>query len=179
VNGTGPHFLLGLGSNLGDRATTLAAAIAGLDELPRTKVVAISPAVDSDPVGFPDQPNFLNLCLAVCCELEPGDLLRHTLRLENALGRVRSAQRNGPRTVDIDLLFWTGGPVETPELTLPHPRWKDRGFVTIPLGYLLHAPTLASDPRWDWLRDDIPLAGAGAAGCRPWPGSTPWLPIAD
>lgn len=170
------QYFLGLGSNLGDRAGHLGQAIEGLAKLPGAKMTAISPAFDSDPVGFEEQPNFLNLCLLVSCELEPLFLLRATLEIEHHLGRVRSSNRNGPRTVDIDLLFWDGGAWESPELTLPHPRWKERGFVTVPLRHLLQSPALATDPRWDSLRADVAQAAPGESGLRAWQGSTPWRP---
>ena len=176
MKGAPQHYILGLGSNLGDRADILAQAIGHLSQVPGLKVLAISEAVDSDPVGYADQPNFLNLCLSVSCELEPPALLRATLEIERQLGRVRSSNRNGPRTVDIDLLFWEGGAWASPELTLPHPRWMERGFVVEPLRHLLQTPALAKDPRWDSLRADVAQAASGAGGLRAWQGSTPWRP---
>jgi len=176
VSVTRQRYLLGLGSNLGDRAGHLGEAIRRLGQIPKTTVTAISPAFDSDPVGFSAQPNFLNLCLQVVCELEPAELLKHTLAIESQLGRLRTSNRNGPRTLDIDLLFWEGGAIESAELTLPHPRWKERGFVTVPLRHLLQAPDLASDSTWDWLRHEVLRASAGEEGLRAWPGSTPWRP---
>lgn len=170
------QYFLGLGSNLGDRVTHLAKAIEALAGLPGAKISAISPAFDSDPVGFSDQPNFLNLCLSISCDLKPLALLRATLEIERQLGRVRSSNRNGPRTVDIDLLIWEGGGWATPELTLPHPRWAERGFVTVPLRHLLQSPALAKDGRWDSLRADVAQAVIGASGLRAWQGSTPWRP---
>lgn len=171
------RYLLGLGSNLGDRPSHLAEAIRLLAAMPHAEVTAISPAFDSDPVGYASQPNFLNLCLEVVCKFEPHELLARTLAIESTLGRVRSANRNGPRTLDIDLLFWEGGSLETPGLTLPHPRWKERGFVTVPLRLLLQAPALANVASWDWLRREVLLASAGENGLRAWHGSTPWHPI--
>lgn len=176
MSGARQRYLLGLGSNLGDRVGHLNEAIRLLGRLPRAEVTAISPAFDSDPVGFTDQPSFLNLCLEMVCELKPPELLQQTLAIEATLGRLRTNNRNGPRTLDIDLLFWEGGSVDTPELTLPHPRWKERGFVTVPLRHLLQAPALASATPWDWLRREVPLAPAGEDGLRAWHGSTPWRP---
>jgi 2-amino-4-hydroxy-6-hydroxymethyldihydropteridine diphosphokinase len=103
------HYILGLGSNLGERADLLAQAISRLGALPGVQILAISEAVDSDPVGYADQPNFLNLCLAVVCDKNPDELLAETLEIERQLGRERTANRNGPRTLDIDLLFYEGG----------------------------------------------------------------------
>jgi 2-amino-4-hydroxy-6-hydroxymethyldihydropteridine diphosphokinase len=151
-------------------------AIDRLARMPRATILGISAAFDSDPVGYTEQPNFLNLCLSISCELEPVAILKTTLEIERQLGRVRSSIRNGPRTVDIDLLFWDGGAWASPDLTLPHPRWKERGFVVLPLRHLLQTPVLAKDPRWDSLRADVAQADPGAGGLRAWQGSTPWHP---
>jgi 2-amino-4-hydroxy-6-hydroxymethyldihydropteridine diphosphokinase len=177
VNPLRHEFILGLGSNLGDRAEHLRAAIHALGELPSTQVQAVSPAYDSDPVGYADQGNFLNLCLSVSSELSPAELLTQTLRIESDLGRVRTAERNGPRTLDIDLLFWSGGSWATGELTLPHPRWSSRGFVVIPLRNLLQHPALASHPAWTSLKAEVAALPIGANGLRLWQGPTPWTPL--
>ena len=103
------HYILGLCSNLGERADLLAEAVSRLGELPSVRILAISEAVDSDPVGYADQPNFLNLCLAIVCDKNPDELQAATLEIERQLGRERTANRNGPRTLDIDLLFYEGG----------------------------------------------------------------------
>jgi 2-amino-4-hydroxy-6-hydroxymethyldihydropteridine diphosphokinase len=79
VKGSPQHTILGLGSNLGDRADIIAQAIELLGKLPETRILAISDAVDSDPVGYADQPNFLNLCLAITCNSNPDELLVQTL----------------------------------------------------------------------------------------------------
>jgi 2-amino-4-hydroxy-6-hydroxymethyldihydropteridine diphosphokinase len=110
------------------------------------------------------------------CVFKPSDLLKHTLTIETQLGRLRTSNRNGPRTLDIDLLFWEGGAIETAELTLPHPRWRERGFVTVPLRHLLQSPALASATAWDWLRRAAPPSPTGEEGLRLWHGSIPWRP---
>jgi len=121
VSGTRQRYLLGLGSNLGDRVGHLNEAIRLLGQLPRAEVTAISPAFDSDPVGFTDQPSFLNLCLEIVCELKPAELLQQTLAIEATLRRLRTSNRNGPRTLDIDLLFWEGGAGRHPGAYPPPP----------------------------------------------------------
>lgn len=171
------QFILGLGSNLGDRVAHLKAAIQALRILPKTQVLAISPAYDSDPVGYANQGNFINICLLITSELKPPELIAQTLEVEARLGRVRTAERNGPRTIDIDLLFWSGGRWISPELTLPHPRWSSRGFVVIPLRELLHHPTLASHPAWTSLKAEVAALPSGAEGLRLWQGPTPWMQI--
>lgn len=168
------HFILGLGSNLGNRADIISQAIRRLRELPETQVLAISEAVDSDPVGYADQPNFLNICLVITCVLNPDELLAQTLAIEQALGRERSANRNGPRTLDIDLLFYDGGAWVSPTVTLPHPRWSSRGFVVIPLSNLLQDPVLAKHPAWGSLAAEVRSLPVGGQGLRAWQGPTPW-----
>ncbi len=168
------HYILGLGSNLGERADLLAQAIRNIRMLPGVQVLAISQAVDSDPVGYAEQPNFLNICLAVVCDKNPDELLTETLEIERKLGRERTANRNGPRTLDIDLLFYEGGSWESPTVTLPHPRWSSRGFVILPLRNLLQDPTLAKHPAWDSLAAEVRALPVGDHGLRPWQGPTPW-----
>ena len=168
------QYILGLGSNLGERATLLAQAIQLIGALPGTQVLAISEAVDSDPVGYADQPNFLNLCLLVSCGFNPDEFLAQTLEIERQLGRERTANRNGPRTLDIDLLFYEGGDWSSPTVTLPHPRWSSRGFVIFPLSNLLQSPALAKVPQWASLATEVRSLSVGGQGLRAWQGPTPW-----
>ena len=174
MKGSPHHTILGLGSNLGDRADILAQAIVRLRQVPGLMVLAISEAVDSDPVGYADQPNFLNLCLAITCDLNPDELLAKTLDIERQLGRERTANRNGPRTIDIDLLFYEGGAWDSPTVTLPHPRWSSRSFVVIPLSNLLQDPGLAKHPAWASLAAEVRSLSVGGQGLRAWQGPTPW-----
>lgn len=168
------HYILGLGSNLGARADLLAHAIRSIGMIPGVQVLAVSQAVDSDPVGYADQPNFLNLCLAIVSDKNPDELLTETLEIERKLGRERTANRNGPRTLDIDLLFYEGGSWESPTVTLPHPRWSSRGFVILPLRNLLQDPALAKHPAWGSLAAEVRALPVGDHGLRPWQGPTPW-----
>jgi 2-amino-4-hydroxy-6-hydroxymethyldihydropteridine diphosphokinase len=178
VKGTPPqHFILGLGSNLGDRADIIGQAIEHLGQLPETQVLGVSEAVDSDPVGYIDQPNFLNICVSIISKLNPDELLTHTLEIERRLGRERTANRNGPRTLDIDLLFYEGGNWSSPRVTLPHPRWSSRGFVVIPLSNLLQTPALAKHPAWGSLAAEVRSLSVGGHGLRAWQGPTPWNKI--
>ena len=168
------QYLLGLGSNLGDRAYYIEQAVMALGALPETKILAISEAFDSDPVGYKEQDYFLNICIAVTCDFNPEELLATCLSIEAKLGRIRTI-KDGPRTIDIDVLFYEGGAVELPDLTLPHPRWSERGFVVFPLRHLLQAPALAKDARWDWLRAKVASLPVDGSGLRPWQGPTPWI----
>lgn len=165
--------IVALGGNLGDRAATIGQALRALADLPHTRLLAVSQAYDSDPVGYADQPAFLNLVAAIETLLSPRDLLNACLKIEHALGRIRT-ERNAPRTCDIDLLFYGETRLAEPELTLPHPRWAERGFVVFPLRDLLQMVPLAAEPSWDWLRAETTRAHVTRDGLRPWTGPTPW-----
>jgi 2-amino-4-hydroxy-6-hydroxymethyldihydropteridine diphosphokinase len=175
VKGQPRQYILGLGSNQGKRADILGQAIALLAKIPGVNVLMTSPAVDSDPVGFEQQPNFLNICLLISCYLNPDELMTQTAAIETSLGRVRSAERNGPRTIDIDLLFYEGGSWASSMVTLPHPRWSSRGFVVIPLGNLLQVAILANGSPWGWLKTEVEALTIGGEGLRAWQGPTPWI----
>jgi len=120
--------VLSLGSNLGDRAAHLNAAI----ELLRMHipVVAVSPIYETDPVGVQDVPAFLNVVALVRAD-DPWTLLDVAHRVEDARGRLRS-KRWGPRTLDVDVISADGLRSDSPTLTLPHPRAFERGFVLVP-----------------------------------------------
>jgi 2-amino-4-hydroxy-6-hydroxymethyldihydropteridine diphosphokinase len=104
-----------------------------LDGREDTTVVGISQLRETDPVGLLDQPRFLNGAVALDTELGPVELLAVLLEIERALGRVRDGVRNGPRSIDLDLLLFDAETIRRPELTLPHPRLHERRFVLEPL----------------------------------------------
>jgi 2-amino-4-hydroxy-6-hydroxymethyldihydropteridine diphosphokinase len=127
---------IGMGSNMASEAgtpeATLAAAAVRLKSLGR--VVGRSRLYSTEPVGFADQPKFLNAVVALETELEPRALLAALLRIEKEFGRDRSAGiANGPRTLDLDVLLFGTLKINEPGLEIPHPRLGDRGFVLIPL----------------------------------------------
>jgi 2-amino-4-hydroxy-6-hydroxymethyldihydropteridine diphosphokinase len=124
---------LGLGANLGDREATLRRALDLLGAEPGIEVIAVSTLRETDPVGFVDQPRFLNGAAAVETELEPRELLERLLAVERALGRERTGRRFGPRTVDLDLLLYGDRVVDEPGLTVPHARLAERRFALEPL----------------------------------------------
>jgi 2-amino-4-hydroxy-6-hydroxymethyldihydropteridine diphosphokinase len=128
---------LALGSNLGDRLANLRAAVAELEE--RGIAVTARSAVWETPPVPADQPPFLNAALAAETSLEPNALLRELKAIEHALGR-RPGPRWGPRPIDIDILFLGGERIETPELTVPHPRIAERAFVLAPLSDIVRGP---------------------------------------
>jgi 2-amino-4-hydroxy-6-hydroxymethyldihydropteridine diphosphokinase len=121
---------VGLGSNVGDRDAHLRAALDGLAALGR--VGPISPLYETEPVGFLDQGPFLNAVAGVQTSLSPEEFLAGLQRLERAAGRERT-QRDGPRTLDLDLLFWGESALALPGLDVPHPRLHLRRFVLQPL----------------------------------------------
>jgi 2-amino-4-hydroxy-6-hydroxymethyldihydropteridine diphosphokinase len=127
---------VGLGANLGDRAGTLARALELLGDRPEIEIVAVSTFRETDPVGYLDQPRFLNAAAAIDTSLRPQALLDVLLDVERELGRVREGPRYGPRTVDLDLLLVEGVTVDEPGLTLPHPRLHERAFALAPLAEL-------------------------------------------
>ena len=133
---------VGLGSNMGDRAHLLWGAIHMLAFNPEVEVVSVSSIRETDPVGFADQPRFLNAAVALDTELDPRALLELLLSIERELGRTRDGPRFGPRTIDLDLLLYGDEVVDEPGLTVPHPRLHERRFVLEPLAELDHELTV-------------------------------------
>jgi 2-amino-4-hydroxy-6-hydroxymethyldihydropteridine diphosphokinase len=126
--------LLGLGANVGDARSTLDEAIRLLCGKPDIQLKARSSAYRTAPWGVEDQPPFINVCIAVETSLMPHALLARVQAVENALGRDRSNERRwGPRPIDVDLLAFDDLKLQTPELTLPHPRLLERAFMLVPL----------------------------------------------
>jgi len=130
---------LGLGSNLGDREANIREALDRLARHPGIRLERVSSYYETAPIGFTEQPDFVNAVALIETELEPADLLHIVVGIENDMGRVRS-QRWGPRVIDIDLLLYNNTEADTPELTLPHPRMMERAFVMAPLAEI--APDL-------------------------------------
>jgi 2-amino-4-hydroxy-6-hydroxymethyldihydropteridine diphosphokinase len=127
---------IGLGANLGDREATIRRALELLDRDPDVSVVAVSTLRETEPVGYADQPRFLNGAAALETVLGPRDLLSRLLSVERALGRTRKGPRWGPRTIDLDLLLHGAEVVDEPGLRVPHPRLAERRFALEPLAEL-------------------------------------------
>lgn len=124
--------ILALGSNLGERAGTLAEAVADLVEHPLVRLCDVSPVVQTQAVGGPeDQPPFLNMVMDIETELRPEELLAHCHAVEAKHHRERII-RWGPRTLDVDIIVYADLQQDDPELTLPHPRAAERAFVVVP-----------------------------------------------
>ncbi|MCI0519444.1 MAG: 2-amino-4-hydroxy-6-hydroxymethyldihydropteridine diphosphokinase [Chloroflexi bacterium] len=130
-------MFLALGSNLGDRRENLRAAIRSMP--PAARVLAESPVYETAPWGFADQPNFLNQVILAETDLPPAELLARLKAIEAEMGRVATF-RNGPRLIDLDILFYGELIYDQDGLTIPHPRLGERSFVLYPLSDL--APDL-------------------------------------
>lgn len=121
---------LALGTNLGDRMSNLDEALARLP--PAVKILKQSPIYETKPWGITDQPLFLNMVVQVETGLSPSKLLMHLKHIETEMGRTPTV-RYGPRTIDMDILFYDDLILETRHLTIPHPRLHERAFVLVPL----------------------------------------------
>ena len=121
---------LALGSNLGDRARNLRRALSAL--APKIEVEAVSRCYETEPAYVLDQPRFYNIACRAQTQLGPREVLSFLKGLEVDLGRA-PGERYGPRLVDLDLLLYGDTVLETPELTVPHPRLHERAFVLVPL----------------------------------------------
>ena len=120
-----------LGSNLGDSEQIIEEAMVRLDRLDDMRLKVRSHLYKTAPVG-PPQPDYINACAIFCTVLSPEHVLQMLLTIEASFGRIRR-ERWGPRTLDLDLLFYGDQVIDTPKLTLPHPRMHDRAFVLVPL----------------------------------------------
>lgn len=126
------NVYLSLGTNIGERQENLKKAVQLLNENKSITIEAISSIYETAPVGYVDQPNFLNIALYIKTELNPQDTLAVCQSVENALGRVRDI-RWGPRIIDLDILLYNDENIETDHLLVPHPRMFERAFVLVPL----------------------------------------------
>ena len=124
------RYFLGLGSNLGDRQQTLQTAIEEIGEFATVK--SQSSIYETDPVGYKDQGKFLNMALEIASELTPLELIFRTSEIEHKLGRERTI-KNGPRTIDIDILLYNNRTFRHQYLQIPHPHLHKRAFVLEPL----------------------------------------------
>lgn len=123
---------IALGSNLGNRTENLNRAAFAVHALPGTRVTAVSCIYETEPVDCPKCDNFYNAVIRVETELSPKALLGACLGIEAGMGRVRT-KKNGPRVMDLDLLFFEDYEERSDELTVPHPRLYERAFVLVPL----------------------------------------------
>jgi 2-amino-4-hydroxy-6-hydroxymethyldihydropteridine diphosphokinase len=153
--------VLGLGANLGERLRALQRAVDLLDAEPGIVVRRSSRIWETAPIG-PEQPDFLNAVVEIETNLRPLEVLAACQRAEQALGRTREV-RWGPRTLDVDVLFYGDVAVDLPELVVPHPRLTERAFVILPLLDLCSDPVLPSGVRIL----EVPTGPDMAAGACP------------
>lgn len=139
MTGAARRAYLGIGSNLGERLGHLQLAVDQLATTDGVTVVGVSPVYETDPVGGPEQPDFLNAVVAVDTVLDAHELLRVAQAIETEAERVRTV-RWGPRTLDVDVLLVGDERIDDPDLVVPHPRLAERAFVLVPLADL--------DPAW-------------------------------
>lgn len=124
---------IAMGSNLGDREASLRSAVAALDALPGTAVLRVSRFHETEPVGPPGQGRYLNAAVVLSTALPPRRLLEALLEIERQHGRIRTGVRNGPRSLDLDLVLYGDAVLAGPGLEVPHPRFASRRFVLAPL----------------------------------------------
>ena len=157
---------VGLGANLNDPAAQVEYALAELDRLPGTRLLGRSSLYASSPVGYVDQPDFINAVAQVETTLAPRALLAALLDIEQRHGRERSF-RNAPRTLDLDLLLYGDARFHEEGLTLPHPRMHERAFVLLPLLEIAGDAVIPGrGPAADWL---APCSGQNVAVLPPPP----------
>ena len=124
---------IAIGSNLASPLEQVNAAVQALGEIPQSKIVAVSSFYGTPPLGPQDQPDYLNAAVILETELGPEELLDNTQRIELQQGRVRKAERWGPRTLDLDIMLFGHETINTERLTVPHYDMKNRGFMLWPL----------------------------------------------
>lgn len=128
---------IGLGANLGERERTIAEALRRIEADDRTSLLRSTVPIETDPVGYEDQPRFLNAAASLTTTRSPRELLDLLLEIERDLGRIRGqGPRYGPRTIDLDLLLYGDERIDGDALEVPHPRLHERRFVLEPLAEL-------------------------------------------
>lgn len=127
------NIYIGLGSNLNNPLKQIENAVDELSMLPNTKRKVVSSIYATAPVGFLDQPNFLNAVCHLETSLSPEKLLTKMLEIEQKHLRIRNEEKNGPRTLDLDILLYGNQHMKTKKIEIPHPRFTERAFVMVPL----------------------------------------------
>ncbi len=151
---------IGLGGNVGDAVRTLVSALAALDALPGTRLVAVSSAWRTAPVGGIEQADFVNAVAAIETALPAMALLEAMFAIERAHGRDRARERRwGPRTLDLDLLAHGAETIDVDGLQVPHPRMAERAFVLMPLAEIAPRLVLPGHGEIGRLIDALPPAG--------------------
>lgn len=123
---------IALGSNLGDREKNLRRALDLIDAQPQIRLITTSAFYETAPRFVEDQPHFINACAHLQTSLSPAQILHILLNIEREMGRIRTIDK-GPRTIDLDILFYADLIIKAPNLIIPHPDLHNRDFVLIPL----------------------------------------------
>ena len=126
------RYVLSLGTNIGNRKNNLFSAVKSLDLIPETKVLDCSSIYETEPVGYAQQDDFYNIALLLESKFEPNEMLGICMGLEAGFNRVREF-KNGPRILDVDVIFCEDKKINTKNLTVPHPRYFERRFVLEPM----------------------------------------------
>ena len=158
--------VIALGSNLQNPASQVRAALQAVGGHPAIRINKISSLYVTAPVGYDNQPDFINAVCAVETSLGAEELLAELNRIEAAFGRERSF-RNAPRTLDLDIIDFDGRSSNDPHLTLPHPRAHERGFVMLPLAEILPAFRLGDKGTAAELAAELGAALRDVAGLHP------------
>jgi 2-amino-4-hydroxy-6-hydroxymethyldihydropteridine diphosphokinase len=130
-----PQVYIGIGSNLGEREKHIQRALELVGSIRGVRTMACASLRETEPVGGPSQGKYLNTVWQIETDLSPRKLLEHLIEIERQLGRVRE-EKNGPRTLDLDILFYEREIIDRPGLVIPHPRAHERLFVLEPMAEL-------------------------------------------
>lgn len=125
-------YIIGIGTNIGDKKENIENAVSALSLVPKTEVLRRSSVYETEPVGYAEQDSFYNICVEIESGFEPKELLGICLGIEAGFGRIREF-KDGPRIIDLDIILAENKRIDTENLTVPHPRFKERRFVLIPL----------------------------------------------
>lgn len=155
--------VVGLGGNVGDVVAAFRRALQSLDATDGVRVISVSSLLRTAPVGGPEQDDFLNAAVLLAVELEPVELLSVLQALEVAAERVRT-ERWGPRTLDLDLLWWADQSLETTALTLPHPGLIERRFALQPLVEVAPSALAGDGRRYTDILLTLPSEGVEVIG---------------
>jgi len=144
------RIYIGIGTNLGDKEDNLKQAMSFLSE--KVSITKVSSLYETEPVGYQDQPWFLNLVVEGETSLEPSELLEFTQGIEKQMKRIKTIV-NGPRIIDVDILWYDQKQIETEILTIPHPRMLERAFVMVPLFEIAPALILSGKTMEAWMEN--------------------------
>ncbi|WP_018692039.1 2-amino-4-hydroxy-6-hydroxymethyldihydropteridine diphosphokinase [Algicola sagamiensis] len=155
---------IGIGANLNDPKNQVLRAIEAIRAIPKVNHVSASSLYGSQPMGPQDQPDYINAVVAVETTLSPHDLLHACQHIEQEHGRVRKAERWGPRALDLDMILYGNQVIETEELTVPHYGMKVRSFVLYPLAEIAPDLTLPDKTALSDLLEQVPTSDLTTLG---------------